>query len=233
MTASVTGTGSGAPAALQVAWRWSARARRLSLRVSRLDGKITLTVPQGVPERIAQAFVDERQDWLRRALDGLPARCAVHAGAVLPCEGRDLTITPAAIRHAQVEGTRLLVPQSRAAGPAARVFLQWLARDRLAQRVDHHAGRLGRAAGRLTLRDTRSRWGSCNAAGDLMFSWRLVMAPPAVLDYVAAHEVAHLAHMDHSPAFWAAVARLLPDYATPRRWLREHGGGLHRYDFAA
>ena len=94
-----------------------------------------------------------------------------------------------------------------------------------------HAARLGRRFGRVTLRDTRGRWGSCSAAGDLMFSWRLILAPDAVLDYVAAHEVAHLAEMNHSPRFWATLAGLTPEYAAPRDWLRRNGAGLMAYDF--
>jgi predicted metal-dependent hydrolase len=90
---------------------------------------------------------------------------------------------------------------------------------------------LGRRYTRLTLRDTRSRWGSCSATGALSYSWRLILAPPRVLDYVAAHEVAHLAQMNHSPAFWAEVARLMPDYESPRAWLRREGSALHRYRF--
>ncbi|MGJ8611969.1 MAG: M48 family metallopeptidase, partial [Octadecabacter sp.] len=77
----------------------------------------------------------------------------------------------------------------------------------------------------------RSRWGSCSSVGDLMYSWRLVMAPPAVLNYVAAHEVAHLQHMDHSARFWAAVDRLFPDHQACRDWLRTEGGSLHRVRF--
>jgi hypothetical protein len=90
---------------------------------------------------------------------------------------------------------------------------------------------LGRPYTRITLRDTRSRWGSCASSGALSYSWRLIMAPPEVLDYVAAHEVAHLAEMNHSAAYWAGVARLLPGYEAPRQWLRAHGAGLHRYRF--
>ena len=85
----------------------------------------------------------------------------------------------------------------------------------------------------LALRDTRSRWGSCTHEGRLMYSWRLAMAPPEVLDYVAAHEVAHLAHMDHSPRFWAAVATLMPGYAPRRAWLRRNGADLMAWSFRA
>ena len=112
-----------------------------------------------------------------------------------------------------------------------RAWLTDLARERLTAAADRHAAALGRRYGRITLRDTRSRWGSCSAQGALMFSWRLVLAPPQILEYVAAHEVAHLAEMNHSAAFWAHVNRLYGPHAAPRRWLRGHGAELHRYQF--
>ncbi|MEL6678764.1 MAG: M48 family metallopeptidase, partial [Pseudomonadota bacterium] len=93
------------------------------------------------------------------------------------------------------------------------------------------AARLGRRPGRSTLRDTRSRWGSCTSEGHIMLSWRLLLAPPQVLDYVVAHEVAHLQEMNHSPAFWSVVRDLCPDYERHRRWLHQHGADLHRYRF--
>jgi predicted metal-dependent hydrolase len=83
----------------------------------------------------------------------------------------------------------------------------------------------------ISLRDTRSRWGSCSAEGRLMYSWRLIMAPPSVLDYVAAHEVAHLVQMNHSEAFWAVVQGLYPGWQRQRDWLRHQGGALHVWDF--
>jgi predicted metal-dependent hydrolase len=116
-------------------------------------------------------------------------------------------------------------------GRSIQAFLRTLARDRLAAASDRYAAALGRPYGKITLRDTRSRWGSCTSQGDLMYSWRLIMAPPAVLDYVAAHEVAHLERMDHSPAFWNIVARLCPDHARHRDWLRTEGTALHRVRF--
>jgi predicted metal-dependent hydrolase len=97
--------------------------------------------------------------------------------------------------------------------------------------VARHALRAGREAGRLSLRDTRSRWGSCSCRGDIMLSWRLVMAPPAILDYVAAHEAAHLVRMDHSRDFWRLVARLDPGHEAARGWLRREGASLHRWRF--
>ena len=216
---------------LTVHWRRSAQARRISLRVSGLDGKITLTLPRRAASHHGHAFLTERAGWLRSALAALPGQCAVGHGAEIPGEGAALNITPAPVRSARTEGGRLLVPADAPAGPRVLAYLKLRARQRIDERVAHHTGMLGRAAGRITLRDPRSRWGACSSAGDLMFSWRLIMAPPEVLDYVVAHEVAHLAQMNHSPAFWAEVARLLPGYQAPRGWLRAQGASLHRFRF--
>jgi len=210
--------------------RPSARARRLSLRVSGIDGRVTVSYPAHASERAAMAFAIEKADWIRGQLAGRPEVVAVMPGVAVPVEGRLLTVAAVPGRGVRVEGDRLLAPAARS-GAAVGAYLKALARERLAEASDRHAAALGRAFGRLTLRDTRSRWGSCSAAGDLMYSWRLVMAPPKVLDYVAAHEVAHLAHMHHGPAFWAEVRRLYGDHRAARGWLRREGGALHRFRF--
>ncbi|MEO0664216.1 MAG: SprT family zinc-dependent metalloprotease [Pseudomonadota bacterium] len=206
------------------------RARRLTLRVASRDGRVTLTVPRGVPDREALAFARDRREWLSKHLGSVGARSALRLGDQVPVEGRLYTLEPAAVRAARIEGNHLLVPRraSEAPGRPAAAFLKLLARERLAAASDHYAAALGVRYSKLTLRDTRSRWGSCSSAGALMYSWRLAMAPPAVLDYVAAHEVSHLREMNHSPAFWATVARLMPDYAPHRRWLRTDGPELQR-----
>jgi predicted metal-dependent hydrolase len=210
--------------------RPSARARRLSLRVSGIDGRVTVSYPLHASERQALAFAEEKADWIRGQLARRPDVVAVAPGVVVPVEGRWLTVVPGKGRGVKVEEGRLLAPAGRP-GVAVGAFLRALARERLAEASDRHAAVLGRGFGRLTLRDTRSRWGSCSSAGDLMYSWRLVMAPPEVLDYVAAHEVAHLAHMHHGPAFWAEVRRLYGDHRAARGWLRREGGALHRFRF--
>jgi len=212
--------------------RRSGRARRISLRVSRLDGRVTLTLPRDVPESEALDFARSREDWIRRHLSARPAETRVDIGAVLPVEGRLRRVVPAAGRRVTLRGAEIAVPPGNA-GARVQSFLRELARDRLAGACDRYAGLLERPYARLTLRDTRSRWGSCSAQGRLMFSWRLIMAPPEVLSYVAAHEVAHLAEMNHSPAFWALTGRLFGEYAPPRQWLRDNGGALHAYRFAA
>ncbi|WP_347311284.1 M48 family metallopeptidase [Defluviimonas sp. SAOS-178_SWC] len=219
---------------VEITLRRSARARRFSLRVSRLDGRVTLSMPARAREAEALSFAEAKAGWLRAVLSGTAVRQGVVFGAPVPFEGRDLTVTPANVRAVRIEAQALLVPPDpERLGARVAAFLKLAARQRLQASCESHAATLGRGYSRITLRDTRSRWGSCTADGGLMFSWRLIMAPPEVLDYVAAHEVAHLAEMNHSPDFWAIVARLMPGYQPHRRWLRENGGALHRLDFAA
>ncbi len=213
-----------------VTLRRSPRARRLSLRISALDGRVTLTLPQRVPEREGRAFLQEKQDWIRSHLARQPEHIHVASGLRLPLDGVLTEICPGSGRRVLWRDGRLEVPDP---APARRLerFLREVARDRLAEASDHYAARLGRRYQSLTLRDTRSRWGSCSSAGGLMYSWRLILAPPPVLRYVAAHEVAHLREMNHSAAFWAVVRDLYGDYDAARAWLRNEGNSLHRYRF--
>lgn len=212
--------------------RRSARAKRISLRISQLDGRVTLTLPKRLAEREALEFARSKEGWIRKHLDARGADIPVLVGAEVPVGGQLLQVVRGQGRRVQIGVDRIAVP-----GPEDRIgtrlasHLKQVARDRLAEASDTYATRLGKGYTRLTLRDTRSRWGSCTSDGGLMFSWRLIMTPPDVLNYVAAHEVAHLAQMNHSPAFWAEVMRIYGDYDPPRRWLRIHGGSLHRYRF--
>ncbi|MDK3017026.1 M48 family metallopeptidase [Pseudodonghicola flavimaris] len=218
------------PPPVALTLRRSARARRISLRISQLDGRVTLTLPNGAREAEALSFAREKESWIRDHLAARGADLQVGPGALLPIEGRDRQLVPATGRRVVLGPERIEVP-----GPAVAARLQgWLrqlARDRLTAAADHYAALLGKGYSRITLRDTRSRWGSCSSQGALMFSWRLILAPPEVLRYVAAHEVAHLAEMNHSAAFWAQVARIYGPYEAPRHWLRQHGADLHRIRF--
>jgi len=193
---------------------------------------VTLTVPRGVEDAEALHFARDKAAWLRRQLAARPDVVTVEAGVEIPLGGQKTRIACVPGRGVRHDGRALLVPGPEETLPARlRAWLRETARDRLAAASDRYSTQLGRRYSRLSLRDPRSRWGSCSDAGGLMYSWRLVMAPPDVLDYVAAHEVAHLAEMNHSPAFWANVERLKPGFEEPRQWLRRHGAGLHRYRF--
>ncbi|MGB3148533.1 MAG: SprT family zinc-dependent metalloprotease [Paracoccaceae bacterium] len=212
--------------------RRSARARRFSLRVSRLDGRVTLSMPLLASDSEAMRFAHSQAEWIRQAQSKAAVQAPVALGTSIPFEGRMLVLTPAEVRAPIVLGNQLLLPPDPArAAVRVAAFLKLQAQQRLQAASDHYAGLVGRRHAGLTLRDTRSRWGSCAADGALMYSWRLIMAPTEVLDYVAAHEVAHLVEMNHSPAFWAVVRRLMPDYQQHRRWLKREGNRLHSYDF--
>lgn len=225
----------GAPE-ISVLLRRSGRARRLSLRVSGLDGRVTLTMPQSLHLSAALEFLRERESWLRTAMTRLPAPCPVALGADILLRGEILRITEGCGARIHVQGSQLRVPPDpTGTRTALRVatYLKASARAALVPASEKYAAALGRPFSAITLRDTRSRWGSCTAQGRLMFSWRLIMAPPAVLQYVAAHEVAHLKYMDHSRTFWTCVAQLMPDYQTHRDWLSNNGAALHNYCFTS
>lgn len=219
---------------VEVHLKRSARARRFSLRVSRLDGKVTLSMPVRAREGEALAFLKGNEDWLRQTLSAMPGPTlqAIGPGTAIQVEGDPLVLTPASGRGVRAEGGLLLVPGSpETMGPRVAAWLKVLARDRLATASSHYAGLVGRRYTSLAIRDTRSRWGSCSPDGRLMYSWRLIMAPPAVLDYVAAHEVAHLVELNHSPAYWRVVTGICPDWKDHRAWLKTHGNTLHRVRF--
>jgi predicted metal-dependent hydrolase len=219
---------------VEVHLKRSARARRFSLRVSRLDGKVTLSMPLRAREGEALAFLRGHEGWLRETLDAMPESAVrpVGIGSVIPVEGRALKLVPGTGRGIRVEGDLLLVPGNPdTAGARVAAWAKVLARDRLAAASTRYAGLVGRSYSGLALRDTRSRWGSCSPDGRLMYSWRLILAPPSVLDYVAAHEVAHLVELNHSAAYWAVVGRIYPGWQAQRAWLHAEGQSLHRLRF--
>jgi predicted metal-dependent hydrolase len=218
---------------IEVEIRRSKRARRLSLRVSGLDGKVSLTIPMRGSKREAVAFLREKETWIRGHLAKRPEASLVAIGEEIPIEGQMRLIQVGAGRAVRLEQYDLFVPPGDdKAARRVQAFLKTMARDRLAEASEKYANLLGRPFNKISLRDTRSRWGSCTTDGNLMYSWRLILAPVAVLEYVAAHEVSHLSEMNHSPAFWAEVARLMPGYQAPRKWLKQHGSELHRFRFS-
>ncbi|MCK0142741.1 SprT family zinc-dependent metalloprotease [Aliiroseovarius sp. F20344] len=223
----------GNPDPVTIELRVSNRARRLSLRVSRLDGRVTLTAPVGSNQDEVMRFAQERLEWIRGHLAQTAPSEVPQIGSSLPFRGVELSLVRGQARVVEVYPGRLLLPPQSPKHDVIRLeaFLKENARAALVAASDHYAEMVGRPYGRITLRDTRSRWGSCSSRGNLSYSWRLVMAPPEVLNYVAAHEVSHLVHMDHSPAFWAQVGAIFPNYETPRKWLKDHGTALHRFRF--
>ena len=217
---------------VEVHLKRSVRARRMSLRVSGLDSKVTLTLPDGVAESQGLAFAAEKADWLRSQIARQPDVVDVGIGSTLPLFGETFEVVTGTGRRILVENGKVWVPGNPdTAGRRLAGFLKTLAREQLSAASDRYAADLKRSYNRISIRDTRSRWGSCSSAGVLMYSWRLVLSPIEVMEYVAAHEVAHLRHMNHSQEFWDQVSELYGDYRAPRQWLRDHGADLHRYRF--
>ena len=207
------------------------RARRILLRFNIAEEEVRLTIPPGTSFKSGLAFLHQSTDWLRNQVRDISEKPSIFGNPLTILDktmmiGRDETRP----RRIFLEAGNLIV-----GGPADHAearLKNWLrqeARTFFLGRSDCYAERLGADYGRITIRDTISRWGSCSARGNLSFCWRLVLAPSAVADYVAAHEVCHLREMNHSPAFWRLVAGLCPDYKKHRAWLRQKGSRLHQY----
>lgn len=212
--------------------RESARTRRFTLRVDAPRGVIRVVVPMGVAEAETLSFVARHADWLRERAARLPRPMPFADGATLPILG-----APHVIRHDSghrgpplaAEGVLTVGGGAEFVARRVRDYLVKRARAEIVPRAHAKAAALAVRVAAVTLRDTKSRWGSCSAAGRLSFSWRLILAPEPVLDYVVAHEAAHLREMNHSPRFWALCAGLTADAAAGRAWLKAHGGGLFCY----
>lgn len=210
--------------------RKNQRARRYSLRISNSSGAVSLTVPRGGTLRDAEKFAVEHEGWLRKHLQRKLPTIVPEFGGRIMIDGELVRIEQGTGRSVQMRDGVLYVPGKPEQLPAKlRGFFKALARERLVPASERYATAVGRKFGTVTLRDTRSRWGSCSSDGNLMYSWRLMMAPRIVQDYVAAHEACHLVEMNHSARYWALVERVFPEYQTHRHWLKRNGALLHSY----
>lgn len=223
--------------AAPVVLRRSARARRISLRLGQKGEAFVLTLPPNGREGDAVAFAERHRGWMETRLARLPVRIDFAPGETVPLRGephrleargglRGLTGTGTDACGAPV----IFVPGapahfSRRLGD----FLKAEARRDLTEAAAAYCAAIGAAPRRIALRDPATRWGSCSTSGTLSFSWRLIMAPPYVLDYLAAHEVAHIAHMNHGAGFWLLLRRICPHTDRAEHWLKRHGRSLHAY----
>lgn len=231
--------------------RRNRRARRIVLRVDHARDEAVLTLPWRVPLREGLAFARERRDWLAARLADLPPRVPFGPGAILPLRGTPHRIehvgdpgrrrageSPRAPKDAPRQGRRIIHVENGIISVAGkpehlpRRLSDWLraeAKRVLAPVLREKAARLGVALGKITVRDTKTLWGSCSAKGDVSLCWRLILAPPVVADYVCAHEVAHMKIRGHGARFWALVGELAKDMEGARRWLAREGESLQRY----
>jgi predicted metal-dependent hydrolase len=222
-----------------VALRRTPAARRFILRVRFAARDAVLTMPQRASMKDACEFASRNAAWIATRLNRLPETIPFAPDSIIPLRGVDHRLTHVPDRRGAVwTETRndagaafALCVAGEAAHMRRRVadYLRREARTDLEAAVSRHARALDLAPRRICLRDPISRWGSCSASGNLNFSWRLILAPSFVLDYLAAHEVAHLVHLDHSPRFWSLARRLSPDVERAEAWLVAHGAHLHKY----
>jgi predicted metal-dependent hydrolase len=222
---------------LKVALKRRPTAKRITLRISSASGEAVLTIPERTGLDVAQRFADGHGQWIATRLARIPSRVEFVPGAAIPLRGVPHRIVHwSSIRGVTrattaSDGAPILAVAGEAQHVSRRVqdFLEAEARRDFAASVKRHTTTLGLPAKRITVRDTKSRWGSCSSTGALNFSWRLIMAPPFVLDYLAAHEVAHLRELNHSHRFWKLTHQLCPRTEEAEKWLKTYGSALHRF----
>lgn len=219
--------------------REHSRATRMTLRIEPGGRALSLTVPRGLPAREIDDFMDRQQGWLMTRLARYPADGRVREGGTIPLRGIEHRVlgtgTARGLTEVRLTGkSPVLMVGGLPEHLGRRVadFLKKEARRDLDEAVGRHSASIGVRAAAVRLKDTKSRWGSCTSDRVLSFSWRIVMAPPIVLDYLAAHEVAHLKEMNHGPRFWRLCEELCPEMDAGKRWLKQHGGRLQAVDFS-
>lgn len=207
--------------------RRSPRARRVRVTVD-ADGSVLVTLPGRAPERAAAEAVDELAPWIarRRQVLARAAAAVARPPGTVPYLGVDLALIAQPGRErVHRRGKVLLVPAGDPREPLER-FYRRAARSEVTPRLDAATARAGTSYAALTIRGQRTRWASCSSEGGMSFNWRLLLAPPKILDYVVEHEVCHLEVMDHSPRFWALLESRAPDWRTHAAWLRRYGSTL-------
>jgi predicted metal-dependent hydrolase len=219
--------------AVEVTLRLNPRARRLIVKVNPSTGEVIVVAPSQRSLDRALDFARGETPWIARQLARVPKQVHFAAGARIPFHGVERTILKGEAGRGSVwldEDGHIRVSGRAEHAPRRLLdFLKREARKALEARSIEFAARLGTKPRRIAVRDTASRWGSCSVNRSISYSWRLILAPGFVLDYVVAHEVAHLIEMNHGPRFWRHVRSLTPDIVAPQVWLKKHGVALHRY----
>lgn len=212
------------------------QARRYTLRIQAMTREVVLTMPLRGSLKEATAFAQQHGGWIAARLGRLPQATPFADGTVIPLRGEPHRITHRTTRgtvwvEVDADGENLLCVAGGAAFVSRRItsYLKKEALRELEAASRRYAQEIGARIKRVSVRDQSSRWGSCSSTGVLSYSWRLILAPPYVLDYLAAHEVAHLVEMNHSPRFWRLLARICPETKRAKVWLDVNGADLHRY----
>lgn len=214
------------------------RARRLTLRIDAGGQGLRITVPPGLRRGEVEKFLHRHQGWLEQRLAKVPDRPQVRPGIKLPLYGVPHMIVHEPAKRGTVSvgsnenGPTLVIHGERVHLPRRLTdYLKREARREIGALVEKHTAKVGRKAKAVRFKDTSSRWGSCTSDGNLSFSWRIMMAPRPVINYLVAHEVAHLKEMNHGPKFWKLCEELCPDTERCRAWLKKNGSALQAIQF--
>jgi predicted metal-dependent hydrolase len=211
------------------------RAKRMALRVDIHKRVVNLVLPKRASLRTAYLFAYEHRLWIREKVKSFPAQVTYQNGVIIPLLGKDREILldyDPALKTTSIQLTgNVITVSSNKEDPSLRIrrFLIDLAKEELSSLSHEKAALIGKKVRAVSVRDTSSRWGSCTSEGKLSYSWRLIFAPREAFDYVVAHEVAHLKHLDHSPAFWHVCEDLSADYSAGKTWMKRHSQDLIRY----
>ncbi len=213
----------------------SKRAKRVALRLDPIERVINLIVPNKMTLKKAYSFAREHEGWVVKTLENLAPPIEFTNGAIIPIFGDSILIdvehNPRLKRTTMKQHDDILKVKTYMDDPSNRIIthLKKLAHVGLSDMASEKASMIDKTISSISVRDTKTRWGSCSTYGKLSFSWRLIFAPYDAIDYVVAHEVAHLVYMDHSKDFWALCRELSTNFIEGQYWMKNHGNELMRY----
>tara|TARA_Y100000739_G_C20600044_1_gene462427 strand:- start:1654 stop:2388 length:735 start_codon:yes stop_codon:yes gene_type:complete len=212
--------------------RKSNKAKRVSIRISGATNEVFLIVPKQVSILNAKQFAISKERWIRKQLRSKFDISKVKLGSLVPVEGFYYLIEIGENKRVKVENNKLLIPsQSTDISKHLKAYLLELSRQRLFSMTKHYCELIGKNCVKVSIKDPKTRWGSCTSKGNLMYSWRLIMAPKSILEYLVVHEVSHLLEMNHSKKFWQHVGNMMPNFRESQIWLKKNGQKLHSYQF--
>ena len=210
----------------------SKRAKRLSIRISGANSNVFLIIPKRISVLEATQFALNKERWIRKQLKSKIDISKVTLGSAVPVEGFSYVIESGKNQRIKFEKNKILIPFNYTDfAQHLKIYLLELSRQRFFSRTNFYCDLIGRKFVKINIKDPKTRWGSCTSSGTLMYSWRLILAPKSVLEYLVVHEVSHLVEMNHSIKFWQHVEKLMPDFRESQLWLKKNGQKLHSYHF--
>ena len=208
--------------------------RRLSLKVCRITGKISINAPKFLSESEIYRFFYLNRNWIQKQINQCLVPKIVKEGLLVPVEGNlyEIVVKKSCSKVKFLENNQICIPKNISnIGKELQTFLLEYCKSVMIPIILKKSNLIQKKIKKISFKDTKSRWGSCSSTGSIMLNWRLIMVPPSVYKYVIIHELAHLVHMNHGPLFWKLVQELSPNYSNDKEWLKKNGGEIRRYIF--